>query len=97
MKISRIVDVEVGESLEGICFNESLAKKRVVKVKASDKMCSVGMIRRGRSWGDYGGTWCAECPYFIAKGIIGEWESGLLNELSEALGMPLEKIVKELG
>jgi len=31
---------------EGICFNESMQVKRIVKVKAGNKMCSLGEIRR---------------------------------------------------
>jgi len=50
---------------EGICWNESLRQKRLVKVKAGDGMCAVGIVRRGRHWGDYTGEYCAECPYFI--------------------------------
>jgi len=60
-------------------------KHRIVKVRAGDKMCSVGAIRRGRSWGDYHGTVCAECPYFILERISGTWEKELLSRLKEVL------------
>jgi hypothetical protein len=48
----------------GHCDNVFKGEKRP-KVKAGDDICSVGIIRKGRSWGDYNGVFCAECPYFI--------------------------------
>jgi hypothetical protein len=38
---------------------------------------SVGMIRRSRSWGDYGGVYCAECLYFTNERCVGEPEEEL--------------------
>jgi len=54
MKVYRLTEVEVPDDLKGICWNESMRGKIVWK-KANSKMCSVGIIRRGRSWGDYDG------------------------------------------
>lgn len=91
-----MVDLEVDGDLRGICLNESLANGKVVDVGASDEMCTVGMIRRGRSWGDYDGKCCAECPYFLAKGLIGKREMGLLRELSESISVPVERLLEAL-
>jgi hypothetical protein len=38
---------------------------------------SVGMIRRSRSWGDYGGVYCAEYLYFTNERCVGEPEEEL--------------------
>lgn len=81
IKATRMVETEFDSEEEGICFNESMGARRPVTVKAGNKMCSVGMVRRGRNWGDYGGLYCAECPYFISNKLLGEWEKGLLEEL----------------
>jgi hypothetical protein len=84
-RYSEIV-VSFEPSEEGICWNESMRQNQIVKVKAGDKMCSVGMIRRGRNWNDYGGIYCAECPYFLHKKCIGEDEKKYLSKLEEELG-----------
>lgn len=96
VRISRIIELEVPDDLEGICFNESLHAGRSVKVKASNKMCSVGIIRRGRSWGDYGGSCCGDCPYFISKVALGRHEHELLEEISEKLSVPVDDLIKDL-
>jgi hypothetical protein len=80
-----MVEVEMESEDEGICFNESMHVKRIVKVKVGSKMCSLGEIRRGRSWGDYGGQYCAECPYFIHDKFVDKWERELLRELEKHL------------
>ncbi len=41
--------------------------------------------KEGRSWGDYGGQYCAECPYFIHDKFMGKWERELLRELEKQL------------
>ena len=85
IKATRMVEVEFDSEEEGICFNLSMSAKKPVTVKAGNQMCSVGDIRRGRSWGDYGGRCCAECPYFISDRFLGEWERSLLEELEQTL------------
>lgn len=86
IKAVRMVEFEFDCEEEGICFNRSMGAGRLVTVKAGEAMCSVGMIRRGREWEDYGGRYCAECPYFISKRLMGEREKELLEELKKALG-----------
>jgi hypothetical protein len=75
------------ENEPGICWNTSMAEERVFYVKAGDKMCSVGMIRRGRNWNDYGTPemHCADCPYFLHRRVMGRAEKELLHELEETL------------
>jgi len=77
LKATRMVEAEFDSKEEGICFNESVRAKWRVTVKAGNKMCSVGMIRRSRSWGDYGGVYCAECLYFTNERCVGEPEEEL--------------------
>ncbi len=71
IKIERMIKLIVDKDMPGECDNiceDDLKKgKKREQVKAGDNMCSVGMIRRGRNWGDYGGVFCGECPYFIPK------------------------------
>jgi len=94
IKASRMIkkDIEFNSEEEGICFNESLAHNKVFKVKAGKNMCSVGMIRRGRDWGDYGsiGMYCADCPYFIHPKTLGQEEEEYLSILKEHLGEKLK-------
>jgi hypothetical protein len=75
---------------EGICWNESMSKEQIVKVKAGDKMCSVGIIRRGRNWNDYGGFYCAECPYFLNKKCFHEEEKHYISRLETEIGRKIE-------
>ena len=67
--IERMAMFEVDPEMIGECDNISSEdlKKGIPreKVRAADFICSVGIIRRGRNWNDYGGTFCVECPYFI--------------------------------
>jgi hypothetical protein len=90
IRVTRMTEVELDSEDEGICYNESAHAKKVVKVKAGNKMCIVGEIRRDRSWGDYRGQYCAECPYFIHNKFVGEWEKELLKYL-ESCGASLRK------
>lgn len=62
--VKRMMSVDFRKDEKGYCDNVSEGEKRP-EVKAGNDMCSVGMIRKGRSWGDYSGVFCAECPYFI--------------------------------
>lgn len=57
--VTRMFPVRFRRDQRGWCWNDGR------KVKAGDRMCSVGAIRRGRNWGDYGGKYCAACPYFF--------------------------------
>ena len=66
LNIERMMLVKFKRNEAGECDNVSEGEKRP-KVKAGDRMCSVGSVRRGRNWGDYGGEYCAGCPYFIPK------------------------------
>ena len=95
MKIYRLTEVEVSDDLRGICWNESM-KGKIVWKKANSKMCSVGIIRRGRSWGDYGGKYCAECPYFLALNLLHDYERGLLKRLAEELAMSVDDLLEML-
>jgi len=92
MKVYRLIEVEVPDDLKGICWNESMSGKIVWK-RADAEMCSVGIIRRGRSWGDYGGIFCAECPYFLAPGLLHGYERELLRRLAEKLGVPVNELL----
>jgi hypothetical protein len=75
---------------EGICWNESMSRKQIVKVKAGDRMCSVGIVRRGRNWNDYGGFYCAECPYFITRKCAHEEEKQYMSRLEAEIGRKIE-------
>jgi hypothetical protein len=75
---------------EGICLNESMSKQEIVKVKAGDKMCSVGIIRRGRNWNDHSGFYCAECPYFLNKKCLHEEEQQYMSRLETEIGRRIE-------
>jgi len=71
LSIERMMLVEFNRNEAGECDNIDPADlkkgKKREKVKAGKRMCSVGSVRRGRNWGDYGGFFCCECPYFIPK------------------------------
>lgn len=62
----KMVKMIVDANAEGLCENVREGEP-LEPVKAGDNMCSVGIIRRGRNWGDYGGDFCCECPYFRFK------------------------------
>jgi hypothetical protein len=64
--VKRMMIVKFDANEKGKCDNVSKGEKRPI-VTAGDTICGVGMIRRGRNWGDYGGVFCCECPYFIPK------------------------------
>ena len=96
MKVYRLIEVEVPDDLKGICWNESMNGKIVWK-RADAEMCSVGIIRRGRRWGDYGGRFCAECPYFLASGFIYGNELELLRSLAEKLDVPVNELLDLLS
>jgi len=96
MRIYRLVEVEVPDDLEGICWNESMSGKIVWK-RADSKMCSVGIIRRGRSWGDYDGKYCAECPYFLMPNCLYDHERNLLKRLAKELGMSVNDLLELLA
>jgi len=88
IKIKRFVEqtIEMDGNKTGICWNESMARKRIVKVRAGDEMCPVGLIRRGRTWGIYDGIYCAECPYFITEESLehpDSYQVKLLKKLRE--------------
>jgi hypothetical protein len=59
IRVSRMLVFEIDPEVVGFCRNEQTKKR------AGEEICSVGIIRRGRSWGDYDGQYCAECPYWI--------------------------------
>lgn len=95
MKVYRLVEVEIPNNLEGICWNESI-KGKIVWKQADSRMCSVGIIRRGRNWGDYNGKYCAECPYFLAPGLIHDFERDLLECLAKEVNMSANKLLEML-
>jgi len=64
--VKRMMYVKFDVNEKGECNNVCNGKKRPI-VKAGDDICSVGMIRKGRNWGDYGAVFCCECPYFIPR------------------------------
>jgi len=64
--VERMKTITWNKNAKGYCDNVSEGEKREI-VKAGDDMCAVGIIRRGRNWGDYSGVFCGECPYFIKK------------------------------
>jgi hypothetical protein len=97
IKTTRMVSVEIESSEKGICFNKSAAAKKLVAVRAGDKMCSVGIIRRGRNWGDYDGKYCAECPYFIDERFLYRREKKLLENLKRSVKMNPETLKEILG
>lgn len=70
IKITRFDEKEIELSVdeEGECLNSRDGEPRP-KVKAGDQMCGVGVIRRGRDWGDYSGVFCADCPYYVRSMI----------------------------
>ncbi len=76
IRIERMMELIIDKKMPGECDNiseDELKKgKKREKVLAGQTMCSVGIIRRGRNWGDYGGVFCAECPYFIPNRPIEE-------------------------
>ena len=69
--IRRMCIVEIPKDLIGECDNisdEELEKgQKRDKVKTGDMICGVGVVRKGRNWGDYSGVFCGECPYFLIK------------------------------
>lgn len=67
--VQRMLTVIFNLDEKGECDNVCEGEKRQT-VKAGDDICSVGMVRRGRNWGRYGGVFCCECPYFIPKKTI---------------------------
>jgi len=48
----------IDPALEGVCLNENRPRR------AGDRICGVGIVKRGRRLGDYAGRYCAECPYW---------------------------------
>ena len=79
----RMVEVDFDSEDIGICW--SFSRDSIYNVKASNLMCAVGMVRRGRSWGYYGGQYCCECPYFIHEKVMGEWEKRLMEDLKDLI------------
>jgi hypothetical protein len=72
--VTRMVEVTYEVNREGYCRNFSEPRM------AGDMACGVGIIRRGRDWGDYGAIVCAECPYWEpdpARACVG---SSLLHQ-----------------
>jgi len=81
-------------NMKGICWNETIRQGVIVWKKANDKMCTVGIVRRGRLWGDWGGDYCIECPYFITSEVIlaFKWYQHILKELAKHLGISIDKL-----
>jgi len=61
-----MVEMAVDADAPGLCCNVGEGEPEE-PVRAGDGICGVGIVRRGRSWGDYAGLWCSECPYFRFK------------------------------